>query len=92
MKTAFVQNFYEELNGPLILAELLERQGHEVRFFLRSKGWFDRLKEFSPHVLALSVCSGDHHFMLEAASMAKAHIDPAPLVIMGGPHPTFSRK
>lgn len=89
MKVAFTQRIYEELNGPLILAELLERQGHEVKFFLVERGWFEKLRAFAPQILALSVCTGDHHFMQDMALRAKAVLDPAPLVIMGGPHPTF---
>ncbi|MBI9075439.1 MAG: B12-binding domain-containing radical SAM protein [Desulfatibacillum sp.] len=89
MRVAFVQNFFEELTGPLILCDLLERKGHTVRFFLQEKGWTAKLKAYCPEVVAFSSCTGEHPGMLKAASWVKAAIDPAPLVIMGGPHPTF---
>ncbi|WP_028315633.1 B12-binding domain-containing radical SAM protein [Desulfatibacillum aliphaticivorans] len=89
MRVAFIQNFFEELTGPLILCELLERQGHRVKFFLPERAWTRKLKAFSPEMVAMSVCTGEHPGMLETASWVKKFLDPAPLVVMGGPHPTF---
>ncbi len=89
MRVAFIQNFFEELTGPLILCELLEREGHTVKFFLLERGWEKKLRAYSPEVVALSVCTGEHPRMLQVAALAKAVVNPTPLVIMGGPHSTF---
>jgi len=88
MRVAFVQNFWAELAGPLILAEILEQNGHEVRFFLEERGFLKKIGGFAPDVLALSVCTGQHHWYLDFAQRAKAGLAKKPLVVMGGPHPT----
>lgn len=88
MRVAFVQNFWEELSGPLLLAEILSLEGHEVRFFIEEDGFEKKIGEFAPDVLALSVCTGQHHWYLDLAERAKAGLPKKPLVVMGGPHPT----
>ena len=89
MRVAFIQNFFEELTGPLILCELLERQGHKVRFFLPERGWAKKLKAFGPEMVAISLCTGEHPALLKTAAWIKNAVNPAPLVVLGGPHPTF---
>lgn len=89
MRVAFIQNLWEELQGPLVLSEVLEREGHEVRFVLAERRWLRVLEQFSPQVVAMSVATGNHRWMLEAAGKIKHQLRPAPLVIMGGPHPTY---
>lgn len=88
MRVAFVQNFWEDLSGPLLLAEILVRQGHEVRFFLEERGFEKKIGRFAPEVIALSVCTGQHHWYLDFAEKAKKGLAKKPLVVMGGPHPT----
>ncbi|MEW5736169.1 MAG: radical SAM protein [Thermodesulfobacteriota bacterium] len=77
------------MHGPLILSELLEREGHQVRFFLEEKGWLSRLAAWAPDVVALSASTGNHIRLLRAAERIKANLNPAPVTVMGGPHPTF---
>ena len=89
MNVAFLQKFWEELTGPLILADLLERQGHVVKFFLPQAGWFENLARFRPQVLAFTLCTGEHQWVLRVAERAKKTLPGPPLVVLGGPHPTF---
>jgi radical SAM superfamily enzyme YgiQ (UPF0313 family) len=88
MRVVFFQNIHEELTGPLLLADLLQQRGHEVRFVLRQRGWLRRLRRLAPKLVAASVCSGDHHRLLQMADRIKASLRPAPWVVLGGPHPT----
>ncbi len=89
MRVAFVQNVWFDLLGTLILAEILERQGHEVRFFLEDRTWARRLAEWSPQVVALTTTTGNHLPVLEMAEKARSIVKPRPVVILGGPHATF---
>jgi radical SAM superfamily enzyme YgiQ (UPF0313 family) len=89
MNVAFVQNLWEELTGPMILAEILEREGHQVRFFLEERGFRRKIGAFDPDVIALSVCTGQHPWYLDFAKKAKDGLPKRPLIVMGGPHPTF---
>jgi len=89
MRVAFIQNLWEDFQGPLILTELLEREGHEVRFFLEERGWFQRLAAWEPEVVAASAITGNHLWILKAAEKIKTTLSPPPFVVMGGAHPTF---
>ncbi len=92
MRVAFVQNLWEELPGPVLLAEILERAGHEVRFFLAGRGFWRGLAGFRPEVLALSAVTGNHHWLLDFACRAKERLPGPPLTVMGGAHATFHPK
>ncbi|MEW5733257.1 MAG: radical SAM protein [Thermodesulfobacteriota bacterium] len=89
MRVAFAQNLWEGQNGPLLLAQVLESQGHEVRFFLPERGWFEAMARFRPRVLAVSLCTNQHAWALDVAARAKKALSEPPLVVFGGPHPTF---
>jgi len=89
LRVAFYQELWTDQAGPLLLAEILEQKGHEVRFVLAGKGWEKTMAEFSPHVAAFSVYTGSHLSQLAAARRVKETCSPAPLVVLGGPHPTF---
>lgn len=89
MRIAFVQSMWEEISGPLLLAQVLESQGHRVRFFLPQRGWFRDMARFRPRVLAFSLCTGQQPWALSVAARAKKLLPGPPLVVLGGPHPTF---
>ncbi|MFH2099264.1 MAG: cobalamin-dependent protein, partial [Pseudomonadota bacterium] len=89
MRVAFVQNVWFDNLGPIGLAEILERQGHQVRFFLEDRSWVKRIVEWAPHVVALSATTGNHLPMLKMAEIARSAVTPRPVVILGGPHATF---
>ncbi|MCP4679577.1 MAG: radical SAM protein [Deltaproteobacteria bacterium] len=89
MRVAFLQNTWEELLGPLTLAEQLEREGHTARFFPEQIGWFRDLTSWKPDLVAMTATTGNHAWSLHAASLIKKHLTDAPPVVLGGPHPTF---
>jgi len=89
MKIAFLQSIWQEMIGPLILAEILEKKGHIVRFFMLDRTYLQQLIQFQPHILSLSVYTGNHNQMLQTATKLKSILTPKPIIIMGGPHPTF---
>jgi anaerobic magnesium-protoporphyrin IX monomethyl ester cyclase len=88
-RVVFLQNVWEEHQGPLILAEILERIGHEVRFFLEERNWLPRLIAWRPDVVAASVTTGMQGWFLSAFERIKAASAAPPLTVMGGSHPTF---
>jgi len=89
MRVAFLQNYWEDLYGALMIGEVLKREGHDVRFFMAERGWIKKLGNWMPHVVAMSTTSGNHRWYVSAAGNIKKHIPNPPLIIMGWPHPTF---
>ncbi|MEW5734236.1 MAG: radical SAM protein [Thermodesulfobacteriota bacterium] len=88
MKVAFVHNFWEELPSLCLLSEVLRERGHDVRLFLNRRGWLEDLSRWQPRVAAFSATTGSHHQLLSAAAAVKK-IPRPPVIVMGGPHPTF---
>jgi anaerobic magnesium-protoporphyrin IX monomethyl ester cyclase len=89
MRVAFVQSLWDEFQGPLLLAELIEGEGHEVRFFLESRDWFPKLAAWHPQVVGLSLIAANSDSLLGMARRIKTELPDPPLVVMGGPYPTF---
>ncbi|MFP4477199.1 MAG: B12-binding domain-containing radical SAM protein [Desulfatibacillaceae bacterium] len=89
MRVAFIQDIWEELYGTTLLAEILGREGHEVRFFLDRRDRMARLRQWNPDVCGFYVSSASARQALEAAARVKAVLVGGTKVVFGGPHPTF---
>ncbi|MBU2487777.1 MAG: B12-binding domain-containing radical SAM protein [Proteobacteria bacterium] len=89
MRIAFLQDIWDEIQGTLILAEILERQGHDVRFFLQERGWWRKLVAFAPEMAAIHCTSLNVGWVLAVSSRLK-ELPAPPLVVLGGAHPTFA--
>ncbi len=91
MKLLFLS--FDYLTQPLGIATLsaaLHQAGHHAE--VASLGDKTRqeslLRDFKPHILCLSLVTGQHPLFLERARQIKAGY-PHLLVLAGGPHPTF---
>ena len=87
---AFVQNLAVEYLGTLIVATVLKRDGHDVRFFI-DNGRADALHDilaYEPDVLAAGVTTGAHEWALDLFARTK-DVRPETMTLMGGAHPTF---
>ncbi len=85
----FVQNFWFEYLGTMVLSAVLKRAGHEVDLIIQSDSGkvLAELPRYQPDIIAAYVVSGSHEWVLNLFRKIKLQTDV--LTIMGGPHPTF---
>jgi len=90
-KFVFLQDIGYPFLGPMSLAGVLRRHGHEVDALIGSKAedFLPILTRETPQVVAFSTMTGGHHWALEIARAVKKQL-PQVKTIMGGPHPTFT--
>ena len=60
--------------------------------FVEERGWLARVTEYRPDVSAVSVITGHQRWVgktVERLAALRPASQPAPLVLVGGPHPTY---
>jgi radical SAM superfamily enzyme YgiQ (UPF0313 family) len=88
-RVVFIQNPWFEFLGPMYISAALKANGHDCDLYIGNSAG-DFLLELwrnKPDLLAFSVMTGMHKWVLEVASQLKQELN-CP-VILGGPHPTF---
>ncbi len=79
--------------GVMSLAAVARANGHEVMLALGSEERIVRVaRDFRPDVVGFCVLTGFQTRWLKVARSIKRALDPEPLIIFGGPHPTFFPK
>jgi len=88
-KILFLQNDWLEHLGPLYLSAFLKEKGIDSYILItRSpQKLVKKLNQLKPDLLAISLASAGHSFVLNLIQKAKPYLN-IPIVI-GGPHPTF---
>ncbi len=88
MRVLFLEEFLpQEMLGIMYLSRAVKNAGHESKaLFLPDKDWVAKVKEYDPHVIAMSYTTGLHSYMMDLTKAVKQHSNA--LVIHGGPHPT----
>ena len=85
-----IQPLFVEQFGVMSLAAVAKAQGHQVAVAIGADdGVLARAEHFQPNVIGFSVMTGYQRRYLALAKRLKQSIQPSPLVIFGGPHPTF---
>ena len=85
----FVQNFWFEYLGTMILSGILKREGHVVDLLIDPKRakLLQAIEAFNPDIIGMYTTSGSHGWVLETAKIIKKNSDV--MILLGGPHPTF---
>lgn len=88
-RVAFVQNLWFKLLGPMYISAALKQSGHDCDLFIgnSARDLLQQLKTYHPSLIAFSVMTGMHSWVLDAAAELKKELR-CPIVL-GGPHPTF---
>jgi radical SAM superfamily enzyme YgiQ (UPF0313 family) len=88
-KIAFVQNFWYEYIGTMILSAFLKQHGHTTEVFVNDDAaLLKKVKERVFDIIAFGIMSCHEKWMLRVATEIKK-IDRNIPIIVGGPHPTF---
>ena len=90
-KVLFVQHELMELLGVMGISSYVKKRGHETSVFIpgSEEDFVARLREERPDVVGLTCTTGLEDKLLKFARMARDMGPHRPLVIFGGPHPTF---
>ena len=79
--------------GIMTLSSILKKNNHEVKLILteelNEEEIIEKVKVFSPHVLAYSIMTGEHTYHIDLNRMIRSHYNNA-LSVFGGPHPTYT--
>jgi radical SAM superfamily enzyme YgiQ (UPF0313 family) len=88
-RIVFLQNIWFEFMGPMYISAALKSKGHECELYIGNSAaeFLPLLRESKPDLIAFSVMTGMHQWVLETAVALKKEIG-CP-IILGGPHPTF---
>lgn len=74
--------------GVMSLSPYLKKDGHMVKLMeAENPDLIDHVREYNPHVIGYSVCTGSHQYYLTLNRYLKKHIEF--VSVFGGPHPTF---
>lgn len=85
----FVQNFWFEYLGTMILSAVLKKEGHSVDLIIESdvKRIIEKTQRFRPDIVAMYAVSGSHAWVTSTLRQLK---DTASvLTVVGGPHATY---
>jgi anaerobic magnesium-protoporphyrin IX monomethyl ester cyclase len=90
-KILFVQHELMELLGVMSISSYVKSQGHETGVFIpgRESEFLALLTRERPDVVGFSCTTGLEDKLLRFARLLDAMESRRPLVIFGGPHPTF---
>ena len=88
-KIVFLQNLWFKFLGPMYISAALKNAGHDCELFIGNDAsdFLPLLKEHKPAIIAFSVMTGMHAWVLETAARLKKEL--RCLIVLGGPHPTF---
>jgi len=89
-RIAFLQDFWFELPGPMVLGGVLTAADHHVTAVITPGGrhMLAVVRKFKPDIAAFSVTTGAHRWAANAAALIKQEF-PHIVTIAGGAHPTF---
>lgn len=90
-KVLFVQHELMELLGVMSISSFVKRRGHETEVFVpgREDEFLAVLKRERPDLVGFTCTTGLEDKLLRFARIAHGVKSHRPLVIFGGPHPTF---
>ena len=90
MKVLFIDEYLpQEMLGIMWLSRALKDAGHDTKcLFVPDTKWLEKVKEYDPDVVAYSVTTGMHLYILDLNRKVKALL-PDVISVFGGPHPTF---
>jgi len=89
-KVLFIQNLFMEQLGAMYLSAALKEAGHETRLAIGSDQQITQIaREYKPQLVAATVLTGFQERWIKLAQAIKGSLTPSPVVIFGGPHPTF---
>ncbi len=85
-----IQSLFVEQFGVMTLAAVAKAAGHEVDLAAGSdRHILDRISEFRPDVVGFSVLTGYQERYLRLGQKIRNIVASPPLILFGGPHPTF---
>jgi len=86
----FVQPLFTEQIGVMTLAAIARAKGHPVTSAVgSSKHILRKAADFKPDIVAFSVMTGYQKGYLKLSRALRERLEPRPLIVFGGPHPTF---
>jgi radical SAM superfamily enzyme YgiQ (UPF0313 family) len=90
-KLLFVQHELMELLGVMSISSFVKSQGHETGVFIPGnvEEFLNVLKWQRPDVVGFACSTGFEDKLLRFARVAHGMVSHRPLVVFGGPHPTF---
>ena len=86
----FLQEVANEYIGVMCLSAFAKSKGHDCDILIASeegKHFYNKIKDYNPDAIAISVMTGYHNYYLDLAVRAKELVGVP--VIFGGPHATF---
>ncbi len=88
-RVLFIQNFWFEYLGIMVLSAVLKQSGHQVDLLVESKqeNMDAFISRFNPDIIGMCVVSGSHNWAVETMKELKQRH--RFVSILGGPHPTF---
>lgn len=90
LKILFVQNVAAEQLGVMSIAAIARQRGHQLKtIFGHNQHILQTAQSFKPDIVGFSVMTGFQNRWIGIARDLKKALDPKPLIIFGGPHPTF---
>ncbi len=85
-----VQSLFVEQFGIMTLAAVAKAKGHDVALAVGSDSHIlHKASEFKPDVVGFSVLTGYQKRYLQLGQALKRNLIRKPLILFGGPHPTF---
>lgn len=89
-KLLFIQSLFVEQFGIMTLSAVAKAAGHTVDLAIGSDNHIlEKAKAFKPDIVGFSVLTGFQMRYLKLGNALKTQVDSTPLILFGGPHPTF---
>lgn len=89
-RVLFIQNLFMEQLGVMSLSAVLKANGHDVRLAIGNDAEIIKIaREYKPHIIGATVLTGFQRRWARLAKTIKENLKEKPLVVFGGPHPTF---
>ena len=90
----FIHKVWYESLGLMQLSAILKRKGHKTYLYM-DNGNYSRLihlmSKLKPDIVGFSLMTGQHLWALKTAEVLKNKLNEIkPLIVFGGPHPTFT--
>lgn len=91
MKFLFIQKTSFPAAGPMMLSSYLKKHGYEVDLILfrEEKNIIKAINKRKPDIIGFPTFTGDHDWVTSWAKKIKKEAEKPPLIILGGPHPTY---
>ena len=90
-RVAFIKYFWMEKLGLMYISAMLKKSGHQTLVCMNNRNQIrQRLAVFKPDIVGFYCVSGKQKWIQNTANFIKEEISKNILVVVGGPHPTFS--